>query len=76
MTFANDPRLPLRFLTDSFTINLKEQKKRCIDCEAKTALFELYDMKIDEENIVFRLEAMKYILIWILENIEWPLTDE
>lgn len=56
-----------------FMTALESKEITCIDCEAKSHLFSLYDL---QENDPKAIEKMKNVLIWILENIEWPVLLE
>lgn len=59
---------PIRFLIPSTS----KESIRCIDCEAMSHLFSLQGMNIEDNS---QLMTIKDALIWILENIDWPVGE-
>ena len=47
--------------------------ERCIDCEAKSHIFKLHDIQVDEEHKNYRV--IVDALLFILENTDWPVGD-
>jgi hypothetical protein len=65
---------PVRFLQESFNINLKNEPEGCQKCDAHQLLFELKDIDLNnpDQNIIESVKSIKEAVEFILENVNWP----
>ncbi len=53
---------------------MKEDKERCLDCEAKSHWARLQELNLND--VKESLNKMQDALIWILENTDYPVGEE
>jgi len=71
------PKLPIRYLTDKFVINLRKSEEYCADCEAISHYATLQNINFKDGNTDFSecLEKLRDALCFVLENVDWPTND-